>query len=191
MSVSGTTPTISDAIIQDHRELEEYYQNYKRASTDKEKQQWAAQFRWELARHSVGEELVLYPVMGKYLGEEGEKLAATDRADHAEAKEMLYKLERTSITDPEFPSLFDKLMEDLREHMKSEEEQDLVKMERALPPDESTQMAKSFQRTKMFVPTRSHPSAPDKGGLFETAAGLAAAPIDKLKDMFTSFPQNA
>lgn len=56
----------------------------------------------------------------------------------------------------------------------SEEENDLVKFEAAIPREESQKLAKSFQRTKHFVPTRSHPSAPDKGGLPETAAGLAS-----------------
>lgn len=39
----------------------------------------------------------------------------------------------------------------------------------------------------MFVPTRSHPSAPDRPP-FETAMGLLAAPIDRLMDMFRKFP---
>jgi len=43
---------------------------------------WANQFRWELARHSVGEELLLYPAFEKHLGAEGKKMADEDRADH-------------------------------------------------------------------------------------------------------------
>ena len=50
-------------------------------------------------------------------------------------------------------------------------------------------MANSFKRTKMFVPTQSHPSAPAKPP-FETVAGLMAAPIDHLKDMFKKFPED-
>lgn len=34
---------------------------------------------------------------------------------------------------------------------------------------------------------RSHPSAPNKPP-YETLAGFLALPIDKLKDLFTSFP---
>lgn len=37
------------------------------------------------------------------------------------------------------------------------------------------------------VDVRSHPSAPDKPP-FETVVGLMAAPIDKLRDLFTAFP---
>ncbi|KAG9051307.1 hypothetical protein FS837_009574 [Tulasnella sp. UAMH 9824] len=188
MSRSAASSTISEEIIQDHRELEEYYSKYSTATSEKERTQWANQFRWELARHSVGEELVVYPAFEKYLGAEGKQIADSDRAEHLEAKKLLYDLERTNVTDANFPTLFEKLMKDLREHMKSEEENDLVKFEAAIPREESERLAKKFQRTKHFVPTRSHPSAPDKGGLPETAAGLASAPLDKLRDLFASFP---
>lgn len=63
----------------------------------------------------------------------------------------------------------------------------MVVLEQALSKEDSENMHKSFQRSKMFAPTRSHPSAPDKPP-FENVAGLLAAPIDKLRDMFSKFP---
>jgi len=36
---------------------------------------------------------------------------------------------------------------------------------------------------------RAHPNAPNKPP-FETVAGLLAAPLDKLRDLFEKFPQN-
>ena len=49
-------------------------------------------------------------------------------------------------------------------------------------------MTESFARTKHFIPTKSHPSAPDRPP-YETVMGLMAAPMDKLMDMFKSFPR--
>ena len=63
-------------------------------------------------------------------------------------------------------------------------------IEGKLSGDESEQLVTSFKRTKMFIPTRSHPSAPDKPP-FETVAGLLAAPIDHLRDLFRKFPQES
>ena len=83
-------------------------------------------------------------------------------------------------------------MSDLSHHNKDEEEDDLPLLEKALEKAHGTgsaARAKSFERTKMFVPTKSHPSAGEGGGLFETAMGLMAAPIDKLSDMFMKFPK--
>lgn len=81
-------------------------------------------------------------------------------------------------------------MDDLAQHIKEEEEDELPRLEKSLTGENSADMAKSFERTKMFVPTRSHPSAPDRPP-FETAVGLLSAPIDKVMDAFRKFPQSA
>jgi hypothetical protein len=86
-------------------------------------------------------------------------------------------------SDPEFEPTVKALMQDLSEHIKEEESQDLPKLEDVLTTEENEKLAKSFGRTKMFVPSRSHPSAPDKPP-FETAIGLMTAPIDHLADLF-------
>jgi len=117
-------------------------------------------------------------------------MADQDRAEHQGVKELLAKLEGLKVNNSQFRTTLDTLMKDLTEHMKHEEEGDLPKLEEKLGKDESVKLAKSFQSTKKFVPTHSHPSAPSKPP-FETVAGLLAAPIDKLKDLFSKFPQDA
>ncbi|KAG8934828.1 hypothetical protein FRC02_009148 [Tulasnella sp. 418] len=187
---TGSQQRISDAIIQDHNELRDYYKRYNEANTDEERQQWFNQFQWELARHSVGEELVLYPAFEKNLGDEGKRIADEDRAEHQKAKELLYQLDKLTASDAEHPTLLKQLVDELTEHMRGEEENDLPKFEQTLTAQDSASLARSFARTKKFAPTRSHPNAPDKPP-FETAAGLLATPIDKLRDLFTSFPETA
>lgn len=51
-------------------------------------------------------------------------------------------------------------MEDLSKHIREEEADDLPALEKVLKAADSEDMAKSFQRTKKFVPSRSHPMAP-------------------------------
>lgn len=72
---------ISEAIKKDHREIEDYYKKVLASSTDKEKTQWQNQFTWELARHSIGEELVVYPQFEKKLPN-GHTMADKDRQEH-------------------------------------------------------------------------------------------------------------
>lgn len=79
------------------------------------------------------------------------------------------------------------LFKTLQDHIKDEESHDLPSLEQAMTGDDTASVAKSFERTKMFTPTRSHPMAGDKPP-FETAAGLMAAPLDRLADMFRKFP---
>ncbi|EFR02529.1 HHE domain-containing protein [Nannizzia gypsea CBS 118893] len=178
---------ISDAIKTDHRELENYYQIIINSTDPQEKTKYQNAFVWELARHSVGEELVLYPAMERIMGEEGSRLTEKDRQEHQLVKEQLKAFQATDASDPNFTDMIKGLMGNLSDHIKEEETIDLVKIEQLLDPEESDKMAASFERTKMFVPTRSHPSAPNKPP-FETAVGLLAAPIDKVADLFRSFP---
>jgi hypothetical protein len=93
-------------------------------------------------------------------------------------------------TDTLFIPTIKKLMEDLSEHIKEEETDDLPKLEAVLSEEDSLSYARSFGRTKMFVPSRSHPSAPDKPP-FETVVGLLTAPIDHLADLFRKWPDTS
>src|SRR5271156_3192805 len=123
--------TISQAIKTDHAELKQYYkvfssilsakfQNFCNADNESRRVEWRNQFVWELARHSIGEELVVYPAFEKHLGSKGHDMTETDRKEHQTVKELLYELQNHSLTDPEAPAataLFDALMKDLTEHM--------------------------------------------------------------------------
>ncbi|KAF7885067.1 hypothetical protein EAF00_010885 [Botryotinia globosa] len=147
---------------------------------------------WELARHSIGEELVVYPAFAKHLGVPGQKMADEDRAEHQtklQVKEAIYKLQKLKSSDEELIPTLDALMKNLNGHIKGEESNDLPALESALDNNESQAIARSFGRTKAFVPSRSHPSAPSKPP-FETVVGLLTAPIDHLGDVFRKFPEN-
>ncbi|KAJ3794791.1 hypothetical protein GGU11DRAFT_817950 [Lentinula aff. detonsa] len=180
--------TLTDAIKEDHQEMYEYYDNYKKAAGDSDAQaRWARQLTWEIARHAVGEEIVVYPLMEKHMGHEGIKLANQDREDHQQVKEQLYQLESLTAGTNDYDALMTRVMAHLRQHNDSEETQDLPQLEPILGQEGSQQAAASFTRTKKFAPTRPHPSAPNKPPA-ETLVGFLALPIDKLKDMFSKFP---
>lgn len=78
-------------------------------------------------------------------------------------------------------------MDDLTAHVNHEEKVDLTNLETAISADESKRLALSFDRTKHFVPTRAHPSAPDRPP-YQTAVGLITAPLDYLQDLFRKWP---
>jgi hemerythrin superfamily protein len=81
---TATMTTISNAIIKDHRELAQYYNEVVNSSDHDHQQRYGNQFTWELARHSVGEELVVYPAFEKYMGSKGKEMAEHDRKEHHE-----------------------------------------------------------------------------------------------------------
>lgn len=81
-STTAAMRTITDAIKDDHRELEEYYQNIVNSTDTDTQTRYQNQFTWELARHSVAEELVLYPCMIQMLGASGKAKVDHDRKEH-------------------------------------------------------------------------------------------------------------
>ena len=79
---------ISDAIKDDHRKIETYYKNILEASDNDTATRWQNQFTWELARHSIAEELVVYPAFEKNLGSQGKQMAEKDRSEHQTVQDL-------------------------------------------------------------------------------------------------------
>ena len=57
-------------------------ENIRSTKDDAEKVRWRNLLTWTIARHAISEELVLYPAMETYLGDEGVKLSKTDKEQH-------------------------------------------------------------------------------------------------------------
>ena len=95
-----------------------------------------------------------------------------------------------SAMDANYVPKLKELMAHLSSHIREEENDDLPALEMALKQRHagvSESLAKSFSRTRAFVPSRSHPSAGEHPP-FETVMGLLSAPIDHIADVFRKFP---
>jgi hypothetical protein len=84
-------PRVSDAIKEDHREIESYYDRIIKSSDKDEQTRYQNLFTWELARHSIGEELVVYPALEKHVSG-GTALAEKDRREHQSVSPNTYSL---------------------------------------------------------------------------------------------------
>ena len=74
-------PRIIDTIKKNHREIESYYGKLITSQNEDEQTRFQNLFTWELARHSIGEELIVYPLFEKLLSE-GVAMANKDRDQH-------------------------------------------------------------------------------------------------------------
>ncbi|KAG5297174.1 HHE domain-containing protein [Histoplasma ohiense] len=178
--------SISDSVKKDHKELEAFHNQIVNADNDIIKTRFQNQFVWELARHSAAEELLLYPALEKHLAD-GKERVEKDRERHQKTKEQLMEFQSMKPTDANFEPTVNSLMDNLSTHMRDEEGDNLPALENAISNEDSEELSKSFKRTKMFVPTRLHPAAPNQPA-FESVIGFMMAPIDKLADTFRRFP---
>lgn len=176
---------IDEQVLEDHQELRTYYGNYKATGDMK----WYNQFVYDLCRHTVGEEIILYPLLDSF-GMEGERLADEARTEHQEIKDMLSVMETMSRNEPRerFNVQFDTLMKMLTDHMYKEESRDLMLIRARCSLDDRISYGQKFMNRKSIAPTRPHPLTPESPVLLEEAMGLLIAPIDKFRDLFRSFP---
>ncbi|KAI9373463.1 hemerythrin HHE cation binding domain-containing protein [Aspergillus egyptiacus] len=178
---------ISETLKQDHREIEAIADRIIRSTSRDDQIRYQNLFTWELARHAVGEELVVYPAFEKHVPD-GARLAEKDRKEHQHVKTQLKTFQQLDPSHHEFLPKLTALMDDLEAHIKEEESQDLPMLEDAVSEAESRSLSKSFSRTKIFLPSRAHPHVPNKPP-FETAVGLLTAPFDQLADLFRKWPR--
>jgi hemerythrin superfamily protein len=82
-------PALTEAVTSDHRDLEKYYKIIVNSKDADEQERYGNQFTWELARHSVAEELIVYPAMERYMGEAGKDHAEKDRKQHHQVSQRL------------------------------------------------------------------------------------------------------
>ncbi|KAJ5179950.1 hypothetical protein N7492_003160 [Penicillium capsulatum] len=172
---------ITDAIRADHQQLQSYYDQILHAPDEDEQTRYQNQLVWELARHIVGEDLVVYPAL--------EQTTRDGARDRQTIKEQLAIFQDLHCSDPRFLPSMTLLMDQLAAHVHMEETVDLVKLEGAVTSEESARLARSFGRTKHFVPTRAHPSAPDRPP-YQTPVALLTAPLDSLQDLFRRWPES-
>src|SRR3954454_24877043 len=115
---------VIEVLEHDHREVEEMFaelESLRGASTDEEKSRrkdLADQVTIELVRHSVAEEVLVYPRVEKQVSAEEAEHA---REEDAEAEETLQRLEKLDADDPRFDDELATLMAEIRHHIEDEE----------------------------------------------------------------------
>ena len=179
---------VIEILEHDHREVEEMFaelESLRGAATDEAKtrrKDLADQVTIELVRHSVAEEVLVYPKVEKQVSAEQVEHA---REEHAEAEETLARLEKLDADDPGFDDELATLMAEIRHHIEDEEGQMFAHMRQVIDEDELRKLGKRVEAFKKVAPTHPHPNVPNTAAA-RTAAGPAASLFDRLRDLATS-----
>ena len=178
---------VLEVLEHDHREVEQMFgelESLREATTDEARSRrktLTEQVTIELVRHSVAEEVLVYPkVEGKVSAEEVEHA----REEHAEAEETLKRLEKLDADDPRFDDELAELMKEIRHHIEDEEGQMFAHMRQAMDEEELLTLGKRVEAFKKVAPTRPHPNVPNEP-LPRMAAGPAASLFDRMRDLAT------
>ena len=178
---------VIEVLEHDHREVEEMFtelESLRGASNEEERErrkELTEQVTIELVRHSVAEEVLVYP---KVESEVSEEEAEHARDEHAEAEETLQRLEKLDANDPAFDDELATLMEEIRHHIEDEEGQMFAHMRQVIDEEELRTLGKRVEAFKKVAPTRPHPNVPNEA-LPRAAAGPAASLFDRMRDLAT------
>ena len=178
---------VIEVLEHDHREVEEMFvelESLRGASTDDARERrktLTEQVTIELVRHSVAEEVLVYPkVEDKVSAEEAEHA----RKEHAEAEETMHRLGKLDADDPRFDDELATLMAEIRHHISDEEGQMFAHMRQVMDPEELRTLGGRVEAFKKVAPTRPHPNVPNEA-LPRIAAGPAASLFDRMRDLAT------
>ncbi|MDK0523890.1 hemerythrin domain-containing protein [Streptomyces sp. ML-6] len=166
----------------DHRELEALFLKIElQPVDDPRRRELAARLTAELVRHTVAEELHLYPAVRKHVPH-GMALADKELADHARAERMLRDLEDLGVDDPRFNDTLAKLKFEVASHVREEEHELFPKLAANLPPEKLEELGRLVHRARETAPTRSHSSLPNTSPvnkLLIPGAGL----VDRVRNL--------
>ena len=176
---------VIEVLEHDHREVEEMFkelEGLRGASTEEDKarrKEITEDVTIELVRHSVAEEVIVYPKVEEKVSSEEVEHA---REEHAEAEETLQRLEKLDADDPSFDDELATLMEEIRHHIEDEEGEMFAHMRQVMDEDELRTLGSRVEAFKKVAPTRPHPNVPTEA-LPRTAAGPAASMLDRMRDL--------
>ncbi|MCZ9346936.1 hemerythrin domain-containing protein [Streptomyces sp. TRM76130] len=177
----GHGGNVVDELTTDHREVEELFGRIEALPPGhKDRKVYADQVTIELVRHSVAEEMYLYPAVRDHVAG-GAALADKELEDHAQAERIMKDLEPRGPDDPEFDRLVTLLMGEIRAHVADEEANLFPRLREACPPGALDELGDQVREAKTTAPTRPHPAAPDTpplNKLLDPGAGL----VDRMRD---------
>ena len=167
-------------LVEDHQEVKALFRDIETATDAQTRRDKADQVTAELVRHSVAEEMYLYPAARRAVPN-GDRLADDEVQEHAEAEELLKRWEKLDGDDPEFMSVFQEMSQAVLDHIEEEEDELFPELQKALDANQQNELGEKIQKAKKLAPTRPHPSAPDEPPM-DKLLGVPMGIVDRIRD---------
>lgn len=184
----GFGQQIENLVLADHILIRSVYEKLNTSSTNEEADKWRNELVYEIARHSLAEEIIMYPIMREKFPD-GERWFKESNEEHHQVKKSLYEAQNIDMNAPEFKKKVKDVMDLLIKHIDKEEKEVFPMLKKYLSEEERISAGNSFSRRKLIVPTRPHTMVPEDPPTLNSLLGLLTAPLDKFRDLFLAFPE--
>lgn len=178
--IPGQEQDVLDLLMSEHREAESLLDQIAQTEQQPNARDIADQVIAMLVKHSVAEEMYVYPVMADYL-EDGEQAVEHDKQEHQELEELLKQLEGLQPQDAAFPECVASLQEVLADHVSDEEDVQFPQLRQAVPQEKLIDLRGKVEMAEKVAPTRPHPGAPHSE-MFHKLVGPGVGMVDRLRD---------
>lgn len=182
MTTSTGEQDVVDILTTDHHEVLDLVTQIPQADPA-QRRDMADTVIGELMRHSVAEEMYVYPAMREHLPD-GERRVQDDIAEHQQLVEVMKELEGVDAADPRFTETLGRLEQVLRHHVSDEEGEQFPQLRARLTRAQLVEIGTKVEAAKKAAPTRPHPSAPHSA-LFHKTVGPGIGMVDRLRDKLT------
>ena len=186
MTTTGQQDVV-DVLTTDHRQVIELVEQIPAADPER-RRDMADTIIAELMRHSVAEEMYVYPAMREHLPD-GEAAVQHDIEEHQELEEAMKGLEGLDSADPKFLEVLGQLEAVLRDHVQDEETEQFPQLRQRIPHEQLVELAGKVEAAKKVAPTRPHPGAPHSE-VFHKMVGPGVGMVDRLRDKLTGRSDN-
>ena len=179
----GRELDVVDELSTDHREALELLDRISSTHDAGERRDLADTVIGEVVRHSVAEEMHVYPAMRDALPD-GRDLVEHDAEEHKDLERVMKQLESADTGDARFDDLVREMTDKLRHHAQDEEQDQFPRLREKLPRETLVELREKVDRAKRLAPTRPHPDAPN-AELFHKLAGPGVGMVDRMRDKLT------
>ena len=174
---------VIDVLTTDHREATGLIGQISSTSDPVQRRDLADQLIAELVRHSVAEEMFVYPAMRDHLPN-GQQAVDHDTSEHKELERLMKELEGTDESSPEFLTVVGRISSVLDDHVRGEENEQFPQLRAHAPEQTLVELKGKVEKAKKAAPTRPHPGAPN-AEMFHKTVGPGVGLVDRLRDKLT------
>jgi hemerythrin superfamily protein len=182
-----TDPTagtdVVDELTTDHREATALLDRILTMGDVEDRRDMADTVITELVRHSVAEEMYVYPVIEDVFPD-GKQVVQHDIEEHKELERTMKDLEGCAADDPRFPALVSALRDQLHHHATDEETEQFPQLRARVSREQLVKMREQVQTAKKLAPTRPHPGSPNNE-VFHKLVGPGVGLMDRVRDKLT------
>ncbi|AEW99399.1 hemerythrin domain-containing protein [Streptantibioticus cattleyicolor] len=171
---TGTEDDVVTLLKRQHVRIRELFDEMTSATGERRRVVFRELVRM-LAMHETAEEEVVHPAARRAF-EQGPQVVDARLVEERSAKEMLSRLDRMDIDDPDFAPQLTALRQAVLDHADAEERLEFPLLSEGMPADRLARMAKAVRAAEKMAPTHPHP------GVESMAANLTVGPFAALMD---------